>query len=78
MLKVKIMLLALAIATFKKFSKYGKLFAELCNTEMLHKSKGRKKAIRNKYSTLQTFSAGLQAPYRDFCVQGYQNCRGYV
>ena len=24
------------------------------------------------------FSAGLQAPYRDFGVQGYQNCRGYV
>ena len=28
--------------------------------------------------TLQIFSAGLQAPYRDFGVQGYQNCRGYV
>ena len=27
---------------------------------------------------LQMFSAGLQAPYRDFGVQGYQNCRGYV
>ena len=29
-------------------------------------------------STLQMFSAGLQAPYRDFGVQVYQNCRGYV
>ena len=31
-----------------------------------------------KRSALQMFSAGLQAPYRDFGVQGYQNCRGYV
>ena len=30
------------------------------------------------HTTLQMFSAGLQASYRDFGVQGYQNCRGYV
>ena len=34
--------------------------------------------VQMKIDTLQMFSAGLQAPYRDFGVQGYQNCRGYV